>query len=209
MAMTTPDPLVAPNAAQTAAPAAAQAAAQAPTTAEPKLQPPSAPVPPVAPSPSLLLLAAEPAASRVAGALQVALDARVTICACRQTCLERLRDEEFSLVLTEGAVTAADPEAADALYAAAGGAPVLEINFGISSADRIVRQARATLLRRAQDERGARAAAALSFNNQLNASLTGLMLESEIALRQAGPRLQPTLRRVVEMANALREQLRP
>ena len=106
-------------------------------------------------------------------------------------------------------LAASDPQATEALYLAAQTSPVLEMNFAISRADRVARQVSAALRRRTQDESKARTAAALSLGNELNASLTGLLLESQLALREAGPELAPALRHLIDLAGELRAHLRP
>ena len=94
------------------------------------------------------------------------------------------------------------------LCANAVSAPVLEINFIITGPQRIVRQARAALTRRARDLAQAREAATAELHSELNASLTGLLLESQLALRVAGPKQEEKLKHVVELARKLRNQLR-
>lgn len=157
---------------------------------------------------SVLLVAPEPAASTVAQALHCELDAEVEVASDSRAALTALRRESFSLILLEENLGAADPEMTQMLYSGAGATPILEINFGLCGVDRVLRQVRSALTRRAQDEAKARRAASLSLHNELNASLTGLLLESQLALRQAGPDLLPTLRHVIDLASGMREQLR-
>ncbi len=157
---------------------------------------------------SVLLIAPEPAAAAVANALRRDLDAYVELSAHGRESLAALRREEFTLILLGENLAAADPAATDGLYAGAGTATVLEINFAICSVGRVLRQIGAALSRRAQDQAKARTAAAAALGNELNASLTGLLLESQLALRQAGPELAPTLQHLIELAAELREQLR-
>lgn len=157
---------------------------------------------------TLLLIAAEPVAERVAESLRTELDASVDIAPNRRAGVAALRRGEYALVLLEEALAAADAEAADTLYAAAGPAPVLEINFAITGTSRIVRQVKSALARRAHDRAQARAAAASSLQNELGASLAGLLLESQLALREATPQQAPKLRHLVELAGDLRDRLR-
>lgn len=156
---------------------------------------------------SILLIAPEPAATTVAQALRHDLDASVELTPHRRSSLSALKREDFSLILLDESLAAAEPDATQALYAAAGSAPVLEMCFAISGADRVLRQVRSALHRRAQDEAKARAAAAAALGNELNAALTGVLLESQLALRQAGPELMPTLRHLIQLAGELRAQL--
>ncbi len=157
---------------------------------------------------SVLLLAPEPAATTVAQNLRRMLEAEVEIVLPGCTSLTALRRGDFNLILLEENLAAAQPDAMQALYAGAGTAPVLEMNFGLCGVDRVLRQVRSTLARRAQDEAKARSAVAASLQNELNASLTGLLLGSQLALRQAGPEILPTLQHLIQLAGQLQKQLR-
>ena len=157
---------------------------------------------------TILIIAPEAAAVSVADALRRDFDATVEVATNRRTGLAALRRNEYSLVLLEENLAAADPEATDLLYQNAVSAPVLEINFVISSATRIVRQARAAIARSLHDRAQARASVTASLQSELSASLTGILLESQLALRAAQPEQAPKLRHLVELAGDLRNRLR-
>jgi signal transduction histidine kinase len=157
---------------------------------------------------TILLIAPAESAEPVAAALRRELDCTVQFAANRRAGLASLRRGEFSLVLLDEALTGVDPQSDDLLYQNAGTAPVLEINFAISSVPRVVRQVRAALSRRVQDQAKAHAAAAAALQSELNASLTGLLLGSQLALREAPPDQAPKLRHLVQLANDLRNRLR-
>jgi hypothetical protein len=157
---------------------------------------------------SLLMVAPEPGASTVHDALRQHLGASVAIATDLRDALTFLRRGPYDLILFEENLAASDPEAATAIYANAETAPVLEINFGLCGVERIVRQVRSALHRRMQDQEKARKAAALLLSNKLNASLTGLLLESQLALQHAGPEVHSDLEHVIEIAASMREQLR-
>jgi hypothetical protein len=114
-----------------------------------------------------------------------------------------LRRREFALVLLDESFTFN----ADAIYQTPGAAPLLELNVAISSASRIVRQVRAALARRDQMIAEARTAATHSLRDELNATLAGLLLESQLALRNAPPENAPHLQHLVELAGELRNIL--
>lgn len=157
---------------------------------------------------TLLLVAPDPPATAVAQALRRELGARVQVAVGGRSALSALRREDFQLIVLEENLAAAEPDATTALFAGAGTAPVLEINFGLCGLDRILRQVRSALERRAEDKAKARQAVAHSLGNELNASLAGLLLESQLALRGAAPEILPTLQHLVKLASELREQLR-
>jgi len=157
---------------------------------------------------TVLLLAPEAASQAAADALRSSMDAAIDLHASPRTALAALRQCDFSLILLDETLTAADPETIDRIYQLAK-APVLELNFAISSAPRIVRQARAALVRRTRDLASAHSAAAALLHGELNQTLSGLLLESELALREATPAQAPKLRGLVELAGQLRDRLRP
>jgi hypothetical protein len=159
------------------------------------------------PSP-ILLIAPETSAAPVVAALRRSLDAEVEVAPNRRSGVACLRRREYALVVLEESLTTADPEAADAIYRSAIGAPLLEVNFVITGPERIVRQCRAALQRRASDLAQAEAAATQNLHGDLNATLAGLLLESQLALRAATPALEPKLRHVVSLASDLRDRLR-
>jgi hypothetical protein len=155
----------------------------------------------------VLLLAPEAAGIAAANALRRALDAEVDLHSTAQAGTSALRHRSYTLVLLDETIASADPEATERLYADLK-APLLELNFALSSAPRIVRQARAALVRRTRDIALAQTAAASLLHNELNQTLSGLLLESELALRHATPEQEPRLREVVQMAQSLRDRLR-
>jgi hypothetical protein len=157
---------------------------------------------------TILIIAPALAAGPIADALRDELDASVEVAPQRRAGLAALRRTEYSLVLLEESLAELDPRGADLLYQNAGAAPVLELNFVISKAPRIVRQARSALAHRVQDGVKARAAAIVALRNELSASLTGILLESELALREASPSQAPKLKNLVELAGGLRNRLR-
>ena len=160
-------------------------------------------------SPSILLIATETTAHPVAEALRLELRAEVETTPSRRSALTSLRRRDFSLVLIDEGLAAADTAVADLLYQNSGAALILELNFAISSSARIVRQARAALVRQTQDQAQARIAAAAAIHSELNGSLSSLLLESEMALREANPTQAPRLRHLVQLASDLRDRLRP
>jgi len=107
---------------------------------------------PSVPSTSILLVAPESAALPVADALRHDLHAEVEMTPSPRSALASLRRNEFSLILIDESLATPDTASADLIYQNAGGALVVELNFAISSAARIVRQTRAALARLAAEQ---------------------------------------------------------
>ncbi len=152
----------------------------------------------------LLLIAPDPASSTIAQALREGPGLQVVQSQHGRHGTAMLRREEFGLILLDENLAAAEPQATASLYAGAGSAPVLELNFAISGAERVLRQVRAALARRAQDEAKARTAVTAALQNELNAALTGVLLKSQLALHEAGPELAVSLRQLIALAAELR-----
>ncbi len=155
----------------------------------------------------ILIIADGASARAVAEVLQRELDLPVEVAPTRRAGLAALRRGDYSLLLLEESLAAADAEATELIYQKALVAPVLELNFVLSSAPRILRQVRAALARRAYDQAQAREAAAIELHNELKSSLTGLLLESQLALREAQPAHSAKLRHLVELAGNLCDRL--
>ncbi|SEF98422.1 hypothetical protein SAMN05421819_1565 [Bryocella elongata] len=157
---------------------------------------------------TILLIAPEAAATQVADLLRRELDSAVEVAPNRRAGLAALRRAEYALVLLDESLASASPETADIIYQNAGSAPVLEMSFHVSTAPRILRQARAAIARATHERAQARAAVTASLHSELNASLAGILLESQLALRSAQPDQAPKLRHLVELAGDLRDRLR-
>ena len=156
----------------------------------------------------LLLIAPESAAQPIADALRSELHAEVETTPSRRTALTLLRRDDFALILIDENLASADSVTTDLLYQNAGSALLLELNLAISGAERLVRQARSALARRARDLATARTAAAAALQSELNTVLAGVLLESQLALRDANPAQTPRLRHLVQLAGDLRDRLR-
>jgi hypothetical protein len=96
------------------------------------------------------------------------------------------------------------------LWQQAGLAVPIQVNLGISGCNRVLREVRAALQRREREMSLAMRAAAQIMEGEMNTTLTGLLLQTQLALEE--PTLTPgtvvKLRQVVELASELRDQLR-
>jgi hypothetical protein len=157
---------------------------------------------------TILLLATESTAVAAADVLRQGLDAVVDHHESLRSSLQSLRTRDYTLILLDETLAVADAALAERIADSAV-APLLELNLAICSAPRLLRQARAALTRRRHDLAQASVAAHRTLYAELNQTLSGLLLKSEFALRQAPPEAAPHLREVVELAQHLRDQLRP
>lgn len=163
---------------------------------------------PRAESPSVLLFAGQPFASRIAACLQQSVTPDVRVAETQSGCLSALHHDTFDLLLLEESVSLFDPQTAAALYDAAGTAVVVELNFGLMQPERVVLATRAALNRRRRDLLTATEAARAALKDDLTVAISGLLLESQLTLRQAGPSPAPALQRLVDLAEHVCAQLR-
>jgi len=149
-------------------------------------------------------------AQRCADEMARALSATVEVATSRRTSLAALRRGGYDVVAVDRAMIEADPEWADRLWRQAGTALPVEMNLAVSGCPRVVRELRAALARCEQERAHARKAAATELSNELKSSVTGLLLQSQLAQREpsVSPELAPKLRQLVELAGAVRELLR-
>jgi hypothetical protein len=158
---------------------------------------------------NMLLVAPVVIAEPIAGTIRQRLDMEVDFVSTTRAAMTCLRRKDYGVLLLEESLTTADPEAAEILYKTAGGALLIEINFVLTNTERIVRQVRSSLARREQDRSHARSAVVSELTGELNTTLAGLLLESQLALRDAQPELQTKLRSIVGLASDLRTRLDP
>ncbi len=160
---------------------------------------------------TVLMISSMDGVERCGTALSRELNLTVRIATSRRTALAAVRREEYSIVVVEQSMVEADPDWADLLWQNAGYALPVQVNFALSGCARLVREVKSVLLRREHEMDLARRAATTALQNELKSSVTGLLLQSELALREPSvPKdLAPKLKQLVELASAIRAQLRP
>ncbi len=127
----------------------------------------------------------------------------------RRAGLAALRRSSFEIVLVEENLAEGDPGWADQVWQLAGAAITMQVNFAIVSCLRLSREVKAALVRKESERMSARRAVSDEIEADLKRSITGLLLQSELALREPElpDALEPKLRRIVELAGALRERI--
>jgi signal transduction histidine kinase len=158
----------------------------------------------------VLLIARIHGLETCARALEQEIGGVVEFASSRQEGLIALRRREFGVVVVEDSLAESDPDWADQLWSQLGFALPLQVNFAISGSARLGREVKAALVRRGSEQAVARRAVATELEDELKSSLTGLLLQSELALREPAvpTSLEPKLRHMVELAGTIRERLR-
>jgi hypothetical protein len=158
---------------------------------------------------SVLMVTGIEGARNCGAAVGTQLGMVVEVAENRRAALAVLKRREFQAVVVDQTMVECDPAAAEAIWARAGLAIPLQINFALSGATRLVREIKAALHRREREQALASRAAAVAIETELKSTVAGLLLHSELALKGSGVSavVADRLRVVAELAGTLRQQL--
>src|SRR3954465_3778153 len=135
---------------------------------------------------SILLVTGIEGARNCADVLSKQLEMEVVAAEGRKAALALLRQREFAAVVVDETLAACDAAAADAIWERSGLAIPLQINFALSGVARIIREVRAALQRRQREQAAARLAAREDLGAELKNTVSGLLLQSQLALAEHG-----------------------
>lgn len=157
----------------------------------------------------ILIITALKSAPEFAAALEHPLSASVDVEANRKSGVVALRRHSYDVVVVDAALVEGDPEGADLIWKQADLAVPLEFNFAIGSGVRLVREVQAALNRRSREQSLALRSAASVLETELRSTVTGLLLQSQLALEipDTPPTLTGRIRTIVELTGSLRRQL--
>jgi hypothetical protein len=146
---------------------------------------------------------------RVAESLAATLDCSVHVAADHRAGLKSLRQADYAVVVMDDCLAEAKPGAAELLWRNFGTAVPMQINFAFYSGARLAREVQAAIVRRQQQQARALRAAASLLENDLKSTLTGLLLQSQLALAEPEltPKIAGKLELVAELAGSLRRRL--
>jgi DNA-binding NtrC family response regulator len=158
---------------------------------------------------SILIISGMEGVRNCADVVARQLDRKVEVAEGRRTALDALRRRQFAIIVLDETLAECDPVAAEAIWQRSGLAVPIQINFALSGAARIIREIRAALSRREQELAVARLAAKEDIATELKNTVTGLVLQSQLALSEGGvpPHIIQRLRVVADLASTLRQQL--
>jgi signal transduction histidine kinase len=157
----------------------------------------------------VLVISALSGAETCAAAImqQMGLDAEVV--PGRREAVEALRTGVYAAVIVDDALAEGDPRGAEVLWKMAGLAIPMQVNFALTGSARLVRDLRAALARREQEQGAAQRAALRAVESELRNSISGLLLHAQLALRESppSPQLEQRLRLMAELAGNLKQKL--
>ena len=146
-----------------------------------------------------------------AASLAARLRLTVEIAASRAAAVRLLARRSYSIVVVDHTLAETDAEGADLIWKNAGVAIPLQINFALAGSARLEREIRAALARREREHSLAVAAARAAVDAELKNAITGILLESQLALAEENlpSRVENRLKTLALIADGLRERLVP
>src|SRR5580700_1127474 len=121
-------------------------------------------------------------APRIGNSLAGTLGCFVNIAPTHRAGLIALRHHDYSVVVVDDCLAESNPAAADLLWQSFGMAVPVQINFAIAGASRLTREVQAAIARREQQQAVALRAAVSQLESELKSTVTGLLLQSQLAL---------------------------
>src|ERR1700712_837607 len=159
---------------------------------------------------TVLIVSAMDGAENLARALSREADAVVEIARSRRSALARLRRDPVTAVLLDTSLPDSEMTTSTMLWQNAGGAVPIEINISLLGAAGVVRLLRNLLEGREQAETLGRREATMAVAQELQSTITSLLLQSDLLLRDKAisPEMATKVREVKDLTDPLRIRLR-
>ena len=157
----------------------------------------------------ILLITPSPRADECARAIQEAIGENTQYADSLRQAAKLLRCAEYTAIIFDDYLVQCDPDGAEVLLQHAGPAVPVYVNLAISGSQRVARELKQTLQRTQQEREAVQRQAELALRNQLNDSVTALLLSCELALAvpQVPPAAQAKMRAACELARDIRGRL--
>lgn len=159
---------------------------------------------------TVLLVTPTAGAEDCAIALGHQLGLTAEVASNRRAALSSLRRREYAVIVVDEVLIESDPAGAEVIWQQAGLAIPVQVNFGISGCNRVLREVRTALHRREKELSLTMRAAAQLMESEMNTAITGLLLQAQLAL--AEPALPVgvvvKLQNIVDLASSLGTILR-
>lgn len=157
----------------------------------------------------ILLVTISSRAKECAAALESSSRQKVAVADSVSRALAKLQLAEYDALIIDESLVEIDDSAVDALLNHAGMAMPIYINLGLHRTERVVREVGAGLMRKYAERVGAKRSAVTELQCQLRGDLTGILLASELALRESSipPRVADRINSVHKLAEQIRSRL--
>jgi hypothetical protein len=157
----------------------------------------------------ILLVTTSSRGKECAAALENSTREKVEFAHSVARALALLQSKEYQALVLDESLVEIDDAAIEALLNHAGLAMPIYINLGLHRMERIVREVHAGLMRKHAEQIGAKRSAEVLLRSQLRGDVTGILLASELALRDSGiPRgVADKIHSVHKLAEQIRSRL--
>jgi hypothetical protein len=157
----------------------------------------------------ILLVTTSSRARECAAALEQGTGHKTHVASTVPQAVSKLQAADYDALAIDQSLLEADFRAFDTLLNNCGLAVPLHVNLALQSADRMAREVQVALRRTENEKLLATRAAERVLCNQLRGELTGILLNSELALRQKSisPEVAEKVSSVRELAEKMRSQL--
>jgi len=157
----------------------------------------------------ILLVTTSSRAKECAAALEQGTGHKIQVAGSVPQAVSKLQAAEYDGLAIDQSLLEADFRALDTLLNHAGLAMPLYINLALHSSDRVVREVQVALRRADKEKVMAMRTAERVLRNQLRGEVTGILLNSELALRQSSipPDIAERIQSVRELAEKMRSRL--
>lgn len=157
----------------------------------------------------ILLVTTSSRAKECAAALEQGTGHKTHVASSVPQAVSKLQAADYEGLAIDQSVLESDFRAFDTLLNRCGIAMPLHVNLALHSTERVVREVQAALRRGEKEKLVATRAAGQLLRNQLRSEVTGILLSSELALRQASisPDVAEKVKSVRELAEKMKTQL--
>jgi len=157
----------------------------------------------------ILLVTTSSRARECAAALEQGTGHKTHVASSVPQAVTKMQAAEYDGLAIDQSLLESDFRALDTLLNRCGIAVPLYVNLALHSNERVVREVQVALRRAEKERLMATRAAEQLLRNQLRSQVTGILLNSELALRQKSisPDVAEKVRSVRELAEKMRSQL--
>lgn len=157
----------------------------------------------------ILLVTTSSRAKDCAAALEQGTGHKTQVASSVPQAVTKMQAAEYDGLAIDQSLLESDFRALDTLLNRCGIAVPLYVNLALHSNERVVREVQVALRRAEKEKLMATRTAEQMLRNQLRSQVTGILLNSELALRQKSipPDVAEKVRSVRELAEAMRSQL--
>ena len=157
----------------------------------------------------ILLITASSRAKECAVALEAGARQKVDLVHSVSRALARLQHAEYDALVIDELLVEIDDGAIHSLLNHSGMAMPIYINLGLHRTERVVAEVLTGLMRKHAEHLGAKRSAMTELQSQLRSDLTGILLATELALRESSipPRVAVKINSVYKLAEQIRTRL--